>query len=156
MSLFNEILNDRNGSNLMNLNHLQPSYVKAEGQGDEVDLLNSQKEELLNMRLNGRNMLFLKKVEKAKQRILNGTFGVCEDCGQDISQKRLIARPTATMCISCQEEKEREEKTIFKNRRDLKLIKNVSEASDGEEIVSTGPEKLYTTNDIKFESVIEM
>jgi DnaK suppressor protein len=156
MSLFNDLLSDRHGNNLHNLNNSLPSYAKLEGQGDEVDLVNSQKEQLLNLRLNGRNMLFLKKVEKAKQRILDGTFGVCEDCGMDISQKRLIARPTATMCISCQEEKERSEKSIFKHRRDLKLIKNVSEAKDGDEIISSGPKKINTPNDIKFESVVEM
>jgi DnaK suppressor protein len=153
MSLFNELLTDRNGNSL---NDLLPSYAKLEGQGDEVDLVNSQKEQMLNLRLNGRNMLFLKKVEKAQQKILDGTFGVCEDCGEDISQKRLIARPTATMCIGCQEEKERSENSIFKNRRDLKLIKNVSDAQDGEEIISTGPKKINNPSDIKFESVIEM
>jgi DnaK suppressor protein len=153
MNLFNEILSDRNGNNL---NDLLPSHAQNANRGDEVDLVNSQREQMLYQRLNGRNVLFLKKVEQAKQRILEGTFGVCEDCGAEISQTRLMARPTATMCISCQEEKERDERGSIKHRRDLKLVKNVSDANDGEEIISTGPKRFNKVKDIGFESVVEM
>ena len=43
---------------------------------------------------------------------MDGTYGCCEDCGDDISQKRLMARPTATLCITCKEEEERGERHI--------------------------------------------
>jgi DnaK suppressor protein len=153
MNLFNEILTDRSGNSI---SKLLPEFAKKDlNQGDEIDLVNSNREELLNLRLNGRNILFLKKVEKAKQKILDGSFGICEDCGNDISQKRLMARPTATMCISCQEEKERGEHGSINHRRDLKLVKNVSESLDGEEIIPENNLKFNHINDIKFESVVD-
>jgi len=39
-----------------------------------------------------------------------GTFGICEECGEDISDKRLKARPVTTLCIKCKKEQENEEK----------------------------------------------
>ena len=48
-------------------------------------------------------------VREALKRIDEGTFGECEECGEDIGQNRLLARPTATLCVSCKEEQERKE-----------------------------------------------
>lgn len=151
MNLFNEILSDRSGNTI---EKMLPEFAKKDlNQGDEIDLVNTHREEQLNLRLNGRNILFLKKVEKAKERILDGTFGVCEDCGNQISQKRLIARPTATMCITCQEDKERSEFSSINHRRDLKLVKNVSDLMETEE---TKSKRNYSNIDeIKFESVVD-
>lgn len=108
----NDILNDRSGSHLA-------SSLNTEFKGDEVDLLNQEAERQLNLRLNSRNVLFMKKVEKAKEKILEGTYGICEECNGEIGQKRLIARPTATLCITCKEEKEKIENNIIHHRRDL-------------------------------------
>jgi DnaK suppressor protein len=47
-------------------------------------------------------------VEAAFQRIRNGEYGVCIDCGDDIPFNRLQAYPTAKRCIVCQEKRERE------------------------------------------------
>jgi DnaK suppressor protein len=44
-------------------------------------------------------------------RIENGTFGICEICEEEISVKRLEARPVTTMCIRCKEEQEKQEKS---------------------------------------------
>ena len=52
----------------------------------------------------------LKKIEEALEQIDSGTYGICEICGQDISLKRLEARPVTTMCIDCKTEQEEEEK----------------------------------------------
>ena len=54
--------------------------------------------------------MYRKKVEQALERIEAGEFGVCEDCGADIGFNRLKARPTASLCIGCKEEQEKEEK----------------------------------------------
>ena len=43
--------------------------------------------------------------------IENGTFGICEICEEEISVKRLEARPVTTMCIRCKEEQEKQEKS---------------------------------------------
>ncbi len=46
----------------------------------------------------------LEDIEKALERIKKGTYGVCKYCGNPIAQKRLLARPTASSCISCKTE----------------------------------------------------
>ena len=146
MTLFNEMLSDRNGSNLKNV-------LQAQNGGDEIDQLNSHKEQTLNSRLDQRNLLFLKKVEEAKQKIEDGTYGICEECDCDISQKRLLARPTAKFCINCQEEKERNEMGTFNKRRDL-VAKTISEDNVGEHISKR--QKYNSINDIHFESVVDL
>lgn len=89
-------------------------------QGDEMDQLLQEKENQLGFRLQARNAIYLKKVRKALQRIEDGCFGECEDCGAQISTQRLIARPTAELCIACKEDSERgENQTIHKNRHSI-------------------------------------
>lgn len=62
------------------------------------------------LRLRGREQKLLKKIEAAIEKIDNGTFGICDVCGQEIDIKRLEARPVTTMCIECKTEQEEEEK----------------------------------------------
>ena len=95
----------------------------------------------------------MKKVEEAKQKIINGNYGVCEECECDISAKRLLARPTAKFCIDCQEEKERTELSSIKNRRDLKN-KNLSD--DNNDGYIKEHESFSSVKDIKFESVVDL
>ncbi len=52
----------------------------------------------------------LKKIDEALDRITNGTFGICESCGEEIGLKRLKARPVTTLCIECKTRQEEEEK----------------------------------------------
>ncbi len=46
-------------------------------------------------------------IDAALQRIEEGTYGICTNCGKQISEERLEARPWATLCIDCQRERER-------------------------------------------------
>ena len=52
------------------------------------------------------------KIDKALARIESGTFGICEKCEEEISLKRLEARPVTTLCIRCKEEQEQKEKSF--------------------------------------------
>jgi len=54
----------------------------------------------------------LKKIDDALSRIDNKTFGVCEECGEEIGVNRLKVRPVATLCIACKEEQEKKEKMM--------------------------------------------
>lgn len=145
MTLFNDILSDKVGGSLNGV--IQTGDTK----GDEIDLLNAQKEQALNMRLDQRNVLFLKKVAEAKQKILEGTYGDCEDCGDQIAVKRLQARPTAALCINCQEEKEKADFGNIHKRRDLNN-KNIGEDNVGSHINEV--ESFSSVKDISFESVV--
>ena len=48
----------------------------------------------------------MQQVERALERLAAGSYGLCNDCGQPIPPKRLEARPTATLCVSCQSQRE--------------------------------------------------
>ena len=76
---------------------------------DEMDLASSEYLQSFQFRLRGRERTFLAKIDKALAKLDEGTFGVCEDCGEPIHAKRLEARPETNLCIKCKEEQEREE-----------------------------------------------
>jgi DnaK suppressor protein len=77
---------------------------------DEMDLASSEYLQSFTFRLRGREKVFLDKIEKALRKIEDGTFGTCEECSEEISVKRLEARPETTLCIRCKEDQERMEK----------------------------------------------
>ncbi|MBF0505978.1 MAG: RNA polymerase-binding protein DksA [Nitrospirae bacterium] len=62
------------------------------------------------LKLKGRERKLLKKIDEAIEKIDNGTYGICDVCGEEINIKRLEARPVTTMCIECKTEQEEEEK----------------------------------------------
>ena len=77
---------------------------------DEMDLASSEYLQSFTFRLRGREKTFLKKIDHALVKIDEGTFGICEECEEPISVKRLEARPETTLCIRCKEDQERHEK----------------------------------------------
>ena len=77
---------------------------------DEMDLASSEYLQSFTFRLRGREKSFLDKIEKALAKIEDGSFGTCEECSEEISVKRLEARPETTLCIRCKEDQERMEK----------------------------------------------
>ena len=77
---------------------------------DIIDQASSQAEKTLEMRTINRQRKLLTKVEKAIKRIDDNTYGYCEETGDPIGIKRLIARPIATLSIEAQEKHERNEK----------------------------------------------
>jgi DnaK suppressor protein len=102
---------------LMNENfHVQPEDLL-----DSADLTSTELETSMRMRLRNRETLYLKKIDDALRRITDGTFGECNDCGQDIELKRLQARPTATLCLTCKEEEERTERLHIDGHRSKSL-----------------------------------
>lgn len=90
-------------------------------EGDEVDIVSTEKANQMDFRLKARNAIYLKKVRKSLQKIEEGTFGECEECGAEISYNRLLARPTADLCIHCKEAEEKEEnQLVHRNRNSTK------------------------------------
>jgi DnaK suppressor protein len=77
---------------------------------DEMDLASSEYLQAFTFRLRGREKNLLDKIQKALDRIDDGTFGICEECDEPITPKRLEARPETTLCIRCKEEQERVER----------------------------------------------
>ena len=77
---------------------------------DIVDQASSQTEKTVEMRTLNRQRKLLSKIDKAIQKIKDNTYGYCEETGEPIGIKRLIARPIATLSIEAQEKHEKNEK----------------------------------------------
>ena len=77
---------------------------------DVVDQAASQTEKNVEMRTLNRQIKLLSKIEGAIKKINNNTYGYCEETGEAIGLKRLIARPIATLSIEAQEKHEKDEK----------------------------------------------
>ena len=77
---------------------------------DIVDQATSQTEKTIGMRTLNRQIKLVSKIDKAIKRIENDTYGYCEETGEPIGLKRLIARPIATLSIEAQEKHEKNEK----------------------------------------------
>ena len=77
---------------------------------DIVDQASSQTEKTVEMRTLNRQIKLLSKIDKAIKKINNDAYGYCEETGEPIGLKRLIARPIATLSIEAQEKHEKNEK----------------------------------------------
>ena len=77
---------------------------------DIVDQASSQTEKTVEMRTLNRQIKLLSKINKAIKKIDSDTYGYCEETGEPIGIKRLIARPIATLSIEAQEKHEKNEK----------------------------------------------
>tara|TARA_B100002052_G_scaffold268711_1_gene267536 strand:- start:2095 stop:2511 length:417 start_codon:yes stop_codon:yes gene_type:complete len=77
---------------------------------DIVDQASSYTEKNVELRAINRQIKLISKIDSALKRIKDGTYGFCEDTGEPIGLKRLMARPVATLCITAQEKHEKEEK----------------------------------------------
>lgn len=86
--------------------------LAADDLPDEMDLASSEYLQSFTFRLRGREKTFLKKIDHALTKIDAGAFGVCEACEEEISLKRLEARPETTLCIRCKEDQEKREKAF--------------------------------------------
>jgi DnaK suppressor protein len=76
---------------------------------DMSDQATAEQDQSLNIRMRSREQKLLVKIEEALERIGNGTYGICETCGETIAFQRLKARPVTTLCIECKTEQEAQE-----------------------------------------------
>jgi len=82
---------------------------------DIVDQASSQTEKTVEMRTLNRQIKLLSKIDRAIKKIDNNSYGYCEETGEPIGLKRLIARPIATLSIEAQEKHEKNEKIFADN-----------------------------------------
>ena len=88
------------------------SIMSDEGQNlpDPADRATLESDRNFELRIRDRERKLIGKIKDAIERIDNKTFGICEDCEEEISQKRLKARPVTTLCVSCKTKQETMEK----------------------------------------------
>lgn len=77
---------------------------------DIVDLATSDLSMNLNVEIKERERQLVGKIDYALSKIEDGTFGVCDECGESIDTARIRVRPVTTLCIKCKEEQEAQEK----------------------------------------------
>jgi len=77
---------------------------------DPTDRATAESDRSFELRIRDRERKLLSKIKEAMERIDEGTYGVCEECGDDISVKRLEARPVTTLCIECKTRQETQER----------------------------------------------
>jgi DnaK suppressor protein len=78
-------------------------YTEIDNHGDSVDLIQGEILIIANEQLIARNKEKLVKIDAALKKIEKGEFGSCDECGMDISEKRLLFNPAFYLCISCAE-----------------------------------------------------
>jgi DnaK suppressor protein len=78
---------------------------------DVYDMASFETERLYEYALKDRERRSIVELIDALKRIDEGIYGICEDCGKAISEKRLKAAPSATLCIDCKAEAEKRERS---------------------------------------------
>jgi len=108
---FRQILHDKRKSLIEQAQRtLQSDMVLSpDDRFDEVDQASSEYMQAFSFRLRGRERFLMDKIDLALRKLDEGIYGVCEECEEMISTKRLQARPEAPLCIQCKEAQEREE-----------------------------------------------
>ncbi len=77
---------------------------------DPADRASQESDQFFTLRLRDRDRKLVNKIKEALERIDEGTYGICDDCGEEIGVPRLKARPVTTQCINCKSKQEEEEK----------------------------------------------
>jgi DnaK suppressor protein len=102
-----EIIKANNLGNLLNASDDSVSSA------DVVDQASSYTDKSVEMKALNRSRKLISKINSAILRIKDGTYGFCEETGEPIGLKRLMARPVATLSIEAQEKHERDEKIFI-------------------------------------------
>ena len=77
-----------------------------ESYADPADRASAESDRAFTLRIRDRERHLIRKIQAALQRIEDGTYGLCEDCGEEISIPRLKARPVTKLCINCKSRQE--------------------------------------------------
>ncbi len=105
-----EIIKSNNENAILN-NIIDDNISSA----DIVDQASSHTEKSVELRSSNRKRKLVNKIDHALKKLKDGTYGYCEETGEPIGLKRLIARPIATLSIEAQERHEKEEKIYVDN-----------------------------------------
>jgi DnaK suppressor protein len=108
---FKKLLNKRLDDLLVEANKTVTGMTdQGENFPDPTDRATLESERNFTLRIRDRERRLIAKIKNALDRLDKGTFGICEECGEDISDKRLKARPVTTFCINCKKKQENQEK----------------------------------------------
>ena len=96
------------------LNHADETVEELldsrENLADPLDRASADSDRIRTLRMRDRESMLIKKIRQSLEDIENGEYGVCKDCGEEISIERLKARPVTSFCIRCKTKRESLEK----------------------------------------------
>lgn len=92
---------DKTVSDISDLKDESPDLIDQASVESDIDFI---------LHIRERENKLIGKIKDALEKIDQGTFGVCEVCGDEISEERLEARPVTTLCITCKKRQEAKEK----------------------------------------------
>ncbi len=118
---FKRIFTEQRDQILMNVAVIDENLMVRPEDKDEVDQANADIEQSMRMQLKSRESFTLKKINDSLRRIEDGSYGRCDSCDEYIELRRLQARPTTTLCISCKEEAEKMSASVMLGHR-LQLV----------------------------------
>jgi DnaK suppressor protein len=84
--------------------------VESSNFPDPTDRATQESDRSFELRIRDRERKLINKIKDALDRIDSGEFGICEECGDEISEARLKVRPVTTLCINCKMEAEQKER----------------------------------------------
>jgi len=111
LTYFRKLLNERYEELLDEANKtVSGMTTHKENLPDPSDRASLESDRNFTLRIRDRERKLIGKIREALDRIENGTYGICEECGEEISTERLKARPVTTLCIDCKKRQENEER----------------------------------------------
>ena len=110
LAFFRELLTGQKEELLANAAKTSERLSETPNVPDPADRATIEEEYALELRTRDRERKLLKKIEAAIRRIDDQSYGWCEETGEPIGVPRLIARPTATLCLEAQQRRELKQK----------------------------------------------
>ena len=113
LNFFKNLLNDRLHELLSHADSTVTGMTQPkENFADPTDRASHESDRSFELRIRDREHKLIKKIKQALERVENKTFGICETCEENISIKRLKARPVTTQCFDCKTREEDLEKML--------------------------------------------
>jgi DnaK suppressor protein len=108
---FENLLTQRLGELLQEANKTLSIMTDESGNyPDPTDRATLESDRNFELRIRDRERRLISKIKDALERLEGGTYGICEECGEEISEGRLKARPVTTLCINCKKKQENDER----------------------------------------------
>lgn len=76
---------------------------------DPADRATAESDRSFTLRIRDRERRLIRKIQAALQRLEDGSYGICDECGEEINVERLKARPVTRLCINCKSKQEEDE-----------------------------------------------
>ncbi|MDB2449070.1 TraR/DksA C4-type zinc finger protein [bacterium] len=112
LAFFRNLLKEQAEEVRAALKEARETLTKFENEPDELDKASIEEERRMNLRFLDRQTKLLPKIDDAIKRIDSGDFGYCAVTGEPIGVRRLLLRPTATLCAEEKQRQERQERNF--------------------------------------------